>query len=121
MTADRTEVYNNRIRNNQTMGLGVTSLYMIFPRDTVFDLGPLPEGNWIHDNEWENNGYEPTGIVADIGIPGADILWTGEGWTNSFDESGASSFPPILPGRNWPDPARRALWRFYDVLIGLLL
>lgn len=121
MTADRTEVYNNRIRNNQTMGVGVTSLYMIFPRDTVFDLGPLPEGNWIHDNEWENNGYDPTGLVAEIGIPGADILWTGEGWTNSFDEPGASSFPPILPGRNWPDPARRALWRFYDVLIGLLL
>ncbi len=122
MTADYTEVFNNEIRNNKTMGLALTSLYIAgYKRDTVFDLGPLPENNWIHDNIWENNGYDPDGLVADIGIPGADILWTGEGWNNAFDEPTASKFPPILPGRDWADPPRRGLWRLYDTLIGLLL
>jgi parallel beta-helix repeat protein len=121
ITADNTEVFNNTITGNQTMGVGLTSLYMIYDRETVFDLGPLPENNWIHDNTYADNGYDPVGLVAELGIPGGDILWTGEGWNNAFDDPGASMFPPLLPGRNWPDPAKRALWRFYDVLISALL
>ncbi|MDX1994179.1 MAG: parallel beta-helix domain-containing protein [bacterium] len=121
MTADETEVFNNTIRNNQTFGVALTSLYVIYDRSTVFDLGPLPEGNWIHDNTYENNGYDPRGIVQELGLPGADVMWTGDGWTNSFDEPNASLFPPILPGRSWPDPARRALWRVYDIAIQQLL
>lgn len=121
MTADNTEVYENTIRGNQTFGVAVTSLYILYDRDTVFDLGPLPENNWIHGNTFENNGYDPQGLVKDIGLGGADVMWTGEGWNNAFDEPGASTFPPVLPGRSWPDPAKRAIWRFYDILIGLLL
>jgi cytochrome c peroxidase len=121
MTADSTEVFNNTITGNQTFGVALTSLYMLYPRDTVFDLGPLPENNWIHDNIYENNGYDPAGLVKEIGLPGADILWSGEGWSNSFDEPGANMFPPLLPGRNWPDPAKRAIWRLYDILIQALL
>jgi cytochrome c peroxidase len=121
MTADNTEVFNNTIRGNATGGIGLTSLYMLYPRDTVFDLGPIPEHNWIHDNIYENNGYDPAGIVRDLGLPGADILWTGEGWSNAFDEPNATSFPPVLPGRDWPDPFRRGLWRVYDTAIRLLL
>ncbi|MCB9453949.1 MAG: right-handed parallel beta-helix repeat-containing protein [Anaerolineaceae bacterium] len=121
MTADNTEVYNNIIRGNQSFGVALTSLYILYDRDTVFDLGPLPENNWIHDNTYENNGYDPQGLVKDIGVGGADVMWTGEGWNNAFDEPGASMFPPVLPGRNWPDPAKRAIWRVYDILIGLLL
>jgi cytochrome c peroxidase len=121
MTADETEVFNNVIRNNQTVGVALTSLYILYDRDTQFDLGPLPEGNWIHDNTFENNGYEPMGLVAELDLPGSDIMWTGEGWNNSFDQPGASMFPPILPGRDWPDPLRRALWRTYDIAIQALL
>ena len=121
MTADNTEVFGNIIRGNKSWGIGLTSLYIIYPRDTVFDLGALPENNWIHDNVFENNGYDPDPSLTEFGVPGADILWTGEGWSNSFDQPGASSFPPILPGRDWPDPLKRALWRTYDVLIGLLM
>jgi parallel beta-helix repeat protein len=121
MTADNTEVFNNVISNNQTFGVALTSLYIIYDRDTEFDLGPLPEGNWIHDNTFTNNGYDPQGLVAELGLPGADVAWTGEGWNNAFDNPGASSFPPVLPSREWPDPLRRLLWRVYDILIGLLL
>jgi cytochrome c peroxidase len=121
MTADYTEVFNNTIRGNQSLGVGLTSLYLIYSRDTVFDLGPLPEHNWIHDNVYEHNGYAPDQALLDFGIPGADLLWTGEGWTNSWDEPGATSFPPVLPSRSTPDPLRRALWRGYDLLIQALL
>jgi cytochrome c peroxidase len=121
MTADNTEVFDNTIRNNRTVGIALTSLYIIYSRDTTFDLGPIPENNWIHSNTFENNGYEPAGLAAELGIPGADIMWTGEGWNNSFDQPGASTFPPILPGRDWPDPAKRALWRVYDLAIRALL
>lgn len=121
MTADNTEIFENTIRNNQTAGLILTSLYMIYDRDTVFDLGPLPENNYVYNNTWENNGYEPAGMAAEIGIPGADIIWTGEGWNNAFDEPTASKMPPILPERSWADPAKRLLWQIYDRLFALLL
>ena len=121
MTADNTEVFNNTISGNQTFGVALTSLYIIYPRDTVFDLGPLPENNWIHDNTFSNNGYDPQGMVLELGLPGADVGWTGEGWNNSFDNPGASSFPPVLPSRNWADPMKRLLWRVYDIAIGILL
>ncbi|NWF69742.1 MAG: right-handed parallel beta-helix repeat-containing protein [Chloroflexi bacterium] len=121
MTADNTEVFDNVIRDNMTFGVAVTSLYIIYERDTQFDLGPLPENNWIHSNTFENNGYDPQGLVRQLGLPGADVGWTGEGWNNSFDQPGASTFPPLLPSRSWPDPLRRLLWRVYDIAIGLLL
>jgi parallel beta-helix repeat protein len=121
ITADDTEVFGNTIRGNKSWGVGLTSLYLIYPRDTVFTLGPLPENNWIHDNVYENNGYDPDPVLKQYGVPGADILWTGEGWNNSFDEPNASRFPPVLPSRSTPDPLKRALWRTYDVLIGLLM
>ncbi len=121
MTADDTEVFNNVIRDNQTVGVALTSLYSIYPRDTVFDLGPLPENNWIHDNDFSNNGYDPQGLAAELGLIGYEIVWTGEGWNNAFDEPGVASFPPLLPGRDLPDPMRQALWRVYDILIQALL
>jgi parallel beta-helix repeat protein len=121
MTADNTEIFNNTIRNNQTAGLILTSLYILYERDTVFDLGPLPENNTVYGNRWENNGYSPAGMAAEIGIPGADIIWTGEGWNNAFDEPTASKMPPLLPERGWIDPAKRLLWQLYDRLFALLL
>lgn len=121
MTADSTEVFNNTITGNQSFGIGLTSLYTLYTRDTVFDLGVLPENNWIHDNIFENNGYAPQGMLKELGLDGADLLWTGEGWNNSWDEPNASRFPPVLPGRGWADPAKRAIWRAYDILIGMLL
>lgn len=121
MTADNTEVFNNTIQDNQTMGLGLTSLYILYPRDSVFDLGPIPENNLIYDNTWINNGYEPAGFAAELGLPGADIIWTGDGWNNAFNEPNATKFPPLLPESSWPEPSRRALWRVYDHLVQNLL
>jgi len=121
ITADNTEVFHNTIQGNSTAGLILTSLYSLYPRDTVFDLGPLPENNFIHDNTWSNNGYEPQGMAADLGIPGADIVWTGEGWNNAFDEPTASKMPPLMPSRDWAPPAKRLIWRVYDTVFKMLL
>jgi len=121
MTADQTEIFGNSISGNKSFGVALTSLYMLYPRDTVFDLGAIPERNWIHDNTYSNNGYDPAGLVKDLGVGGADVMWTGDGASNSFDEPNATKFPPILPGRSWPDPAKRFLWHTYDILIKALL
>lgn len=121
MTADNTEVFNNIITGNQSFGVALTSLYTLYSRDTVFDLGALPENNWIHDNIYSNNGYDAQGLIKALGLDGADLMWTGEGWNNAWDEPNATRFPPLLPSRSWADPAKRAIWRIYDVLIGMLL
>lgn len=121
ITADNTEVFDNTIRGHVTAGLILTSLYSLYPRDTVFDLGPLPENNYIHSNTWANNGNAPQGMAAELGIPGADIVWTGEGWNNAFDEPTASKMPPLLPERSWAAPAKRLIWRIYDTIFQALL
>lgn len=120
MTADNTEVFDNEIRDNRSAGLILTSLYMIYDRDTEFDLGPIPENNWIHNNDFIHNGYDPHEIITDEGIYGADIIWTGEGWNNAFDQPGITAFPPVLPNRSWPEPLRRSYWRMFDTLIDLV-
>ncbi len=121
MTADNTEVFNNTIKGNQSFGVALTSLYTLYTRDTVFDLGAIPENNWIHDNTFEHNGYDAQGMVKDLGLDGADLMWTGEGWNNAWDEPNATKFPPLLPGREWADPAKRFIWHVYDIVIGALL
>jgi len=51
-------------------------------KDKEYD--PYPEGNWIHDNTLDHNGYDPTGaaqIAASMGkVP--QIFWDGK-----FDDS----------------------------------
>ena len=83
-------------------------------------MGPLAEGNYAHGNVYENNGYDPDPVVAELGIPAGDILWDTTGANNRFDEPGASSFPPVLPGGGWPGFLRTAYGNVFKVLTGLL-
>lgn len=111
LAADATEVAGNEIRGNRSAGVAVIGLAQLFPGETEFDVGALPEANWIHDNLYENNGTEPDPAVAEAGLPGADLLWDTSGWSNAWHEAGAISFPPLLPDRSWPDFVRQAYWR----------
>lgn len=43
-------------------------------------------------------------------------LWRNDAW----DEAGATSFPPLLPGDNGPSPARNAYGNVWRVLLALL-
>lgn len=98
---DDSEFYNNRIENNQSYGIGITSLYQVYEPDEIGNIGPLPENNYVHDNQFSNNGSDPDQEVKDAGLPGADLLWDARGYGNAWDESDASRFPPLLPGPNW--------------------
>ncbi|MFW6069310.1 MAG: parallel beta-helix domain-containing protein, partial [Chloroflexota bacterium] len=118
--SDDNEVYNNVIRDNKSTGVAVFSLTSTGAFDEV-DVGPLPERNYLHDNEYENNGYDPDTFVADLGIPTGDILWDGSGAGNVFDEPDAGGgFPPLLPRSSWPAFAQRAYWHTLNAVINLV-
>jgi cytochrome c peroxidase len=116
MAADRTEVAENEVKGNDSLGIGVVSLAVAFPKGTRFDVGIVPEGNRIHDNKLSENGRKPAPSVKAAG-GGADLLWDGSGWDNTWEESGARSVPWFLPGPRWPELLRKA-WSRAVVLAG---
>ena len=119
LSADNVEVFNNTIRDHKTAGLGIFHIGIGFEPERI-NVPANPENNFIHDNILENNGYAPDALIADLGIPGADILWDGTGANNRFDQPGASSFPPALPRGWWPEFLYNVYWRVLDFVTGLL-
>ena len=101
MAADRTEVAGNEIRGNDSFGIGVVSLAMAFPPGATFDVGPVPEENWIHDNQLAENGRNPAPSVKAVTGGGVDLLWDGSGWTTPGASRGPAASlrsSPIAPG-----------------------
>ncbi len=82
LVTDHVELFDNEIKNNKTMGVAIVS-FMITQRpvgDPKFD--PIPEGIWIHNNQFEKNGYDPSGefgnmlkLVFPTGLP--DVVYDG--------------------------------------------
>lgn len=107
--ADHVEVYNNTVRGNNSAGIAIFNLTIAFDPQTI-DVGPTPENNWVYSNILENNGSDPDDMVANLGIPGADILWDVSGVGNVFDQPEASKFPPLMPTSQWPTPLYRIYW-----------
>jgi parallel beta-helix repeat protein len=120
MAADRTEVTDNEIRDNDSFGIAVVSLAQAFPKGTAFDVGPVPEGNVVQGNRMAGNGKNPAASIREVGGAGLDILWDGSGWDNVFVQPGAKTFPMWLPNRSWPGFAARAWSRLVSTLAGLL-
>jgi parallel beta-helix repeat protein len=119
--SDNNEIFNNTITGNKTAGVAIFSLTGTGAFNAnELDVGPLAEGNWLHDNTFSNNGFDPDPVVAELGIPAGDILWETTGANNRFDETGATSFPPLLPGDNWPSFAANAYGNVWRVLLALL-
>ncbi len=116
MAADRTEVVGNEVRGNDSLGIGVVSLTGVLPRGTSFDVGVIPEANWIHANTLAGNGGNPAPAVKAMAGRGVDLLWDGSGWDNAWHQPGAIAFPPLLPDRTWPDVLRRAWSRVISYL-----
>ena len=108
MAADRTEVTGNEVRGNDSLGIAVVSLTGVLPPGTSFDVGVIPEGNWIHGNTLAGNGRNPAPAIKAMAGRGVDLLWDGSGWDNAWRQPGATAFPPLLPDRTWPDVLRRA-------------
>jgi cytochrome c peroxidase len=114
MAADHTEVTANEISGNNCYGVAVFSLENVFPKGTVFDVGPTPEDNWIHGNTYSGNGKQPGGVLARAGLPGADLIWDATGWSNQWSEPAATR-SSMLPGPGWPSFARRGWWRLLSI------
>jgi cytochrome c peroxidase len=122
LATDNAEVYGNTIQDNKTTGVAVFSLTSTGAFDVnEIDVGPLPEGNWVHDNTFAHNAYDPDPFISELGIPAADIMWDGTGIDNRFNEDGASYFPPILPGDGWPTFFRRGYGNILNFLVSQLL
>ena len=119
--SDHNEIYNNTMTGNKSSGIAVFGLTSTGTFDkNELDVGPLAEGNWVHDNTYANNGYDPDPFIKDLGIPVGDILWDGEGTGNRFDEEDAKAFPPILPSDSWPEFAQRAYSNILSFLLGYI-
>lgn len=120
VAADHVEIYDNEIRGNNTAGIGIFSLLVAYDANEV-DIGPTPEHIYIHDNVLEGNGSSPDGLIAEMGIPGADVLWDVSGNGVQIDlAEGSTSFPPAVPGSGWPEFIYRIYWRALNFLIGLV-
>ena len=115
MAADGTEVTGNIISGNNSAGIGVVASSIIFDDVSDFDIPLVPEQTWVHDNTYSDNGNDPAPLLADLGLPGVDVLWDASGWDNRFDDAGIKTFP-ILPSSAWPDVAKKALWQVLQKL-----
>ena len=121
LATDHARVTGNTITGNDTVGVAVFGLERSggFNMNEV-DVGPQSEHNWVYDNIYRNNGGNPDPTTAELGIPGADILWDGQGINNRFDEPAATRFPPLLPGSRWPDWAYRLYYNLLNLAIAQL-
>ncbi len=116
MGADEVEVAQNEIQGNNSYGVAIVSLDVDNQEPTSYDVDPVPQSCWVHENTMKNNGLDPDPSVLKLGLPGADLLWDLSGYDNSWDQPNVRSMPPILPNKSWPDILRRANWRLWKVL-----
>ncbi len=116
MAGDDVEVTENKIMNNNSFGVGLIGLDLLFGIGNKYDVDPIPQGCYIHNNIYKNNGNNPAGIVVESGFQGADILWDVTGYDNNWNEPNASKLPPILPKKDWSKLSRLFNWRLWRVI-----
>ncbi|HFC12657.1 MAG TPA: hypothetical protein ENJ56_07420, partial [Anaerolineae bacterium] len=117
--ADDVEIYNNVVKDHRTTGVAVFSLAIGYDQNEI-DVGPTPENNWIHNNEYSNNGYDPVASVKDLGIPVGDVIWDGSGWNVRFDEADFKpGFPKILAKDSWATWQKRLHWHTLNLIVKL--
>jgi len=120
MAGDSVEVTGNRFHDNQSFGASVIGLDLFFGNDFVYDVDPIPDACWLHDNEYRNNGYNPAKIVKESGLDGADLLWDVTGYNNNWDEQNVTSIPPTLPNKDWSWLARKTNYRVWRLLFNIV-
>lgn len=81
LASDDNEVRNNTIRNNNSTGVVIVSYNEMLGLEPADDpsFDAFPEGNWIHDNTFENNGTMPAPLlIAATGVMDvADVIFDG--------------------------------------------
>ena len=122
ISADATEVTGNTFKDNKSYSVGLVSLTdfpNFFGKQTEWDIPVIPEDNWIHDNTYTHNGYDPDKGVIDAGFKGRDLLWSATGYGNRWDEPSATRFPAPLPSSAWPGFLNRAFSRILNFVAHL--
>lgn len=84
---DHVEIFNNRISDNNTANVIISSLHTTGYADSAVqsDFDAYPEGIWIHDNTYSGGGSSPDGLdlsalrVMMFGLTGRlpDVLFDG--------------------------------------------
>jgi len=92
LAADETEVGNNMIRGNESTGVALIAYISgLFgaPMDDEFDI--YSQGNWVHDNTFENNATNPDQLLQTITTSeqSYDILFDGCADLNADNADGA--------------------------------
>ncbi|HLE30123.1 MAG TPA: parallel beta-helix domain-containing protein [Anaerolineales bacterium] len=122
MSADSTEVTGNTFSGNKSFAVALVAMSdfpEFFGDKKEWDVPVVPEDNWIHDNTYVNNGYDPDQGVIDAGFKGRDLLWSTSGDGNRWDDPGATRFPSPLPSSAWPGFVSRAFGRVLNFLAHL--
>ena len=117
--SDEVEVMNNDISGNKTVGVTVMHSSITIDESSI-NVPSTPENVYVHSNNFDNNGYDPDPSIKDLGLPGADIIWDVSGENVRFDETGASSFPPVLPSGGLPKFFYNVYWNGLQMVIRLL-
>ena len=120
MAGDEVEITQNKIINNNSFGVGLVGLDLLFGKGNKYDVDPIPQACWIHQNTYKNNGNNPDGIVVESGFQGADLLWDVTGYDNSWHEPEASKLPPLLPDKDWNRFYRFVNWRVWRLITGMV-
>lgn len=84
---DQVEIFNNRISDNNTANVIISSLHTTGYADSAVqsDFDAYPEGIWIHDNTYSGGGTSPDGLdlnalkIMMFGLTGRlpDVLFDG--------------------------------------------
>jgi hypothetical protein len=80
LATDGNEIHGNEITGNKTSGV----MILAYNADVMgaFDdpnFDPFPQGNWVHDNAFADNGDDPDGLaelLVDV-VPFPDMSWDG--------------------------------------------
>lgn len=130
LAADHNEIHDNIITGNSSLGVAVIDYTeFIFGgwKDENFD--PHAEGNYVHHNTFENNGFEAKGIV-DLNVfpkPFPPLVWDGcanaeDHKTNCFFENGGAEYANVnICDQFKTDYDEEAVTCEYDALPGVTL
>ena len=83
LSSDLNEIHENTITNNSSLGVAIVSFQTTGQAfDFNPDFDPFAEGNWVHNNVLEGNGFNPVGfavlIATDGGVTELEALaWDG--------------------------------------------
>lgn len=82
LASDQVELFQNQVKQNNTTGLSIISYHLVQKPIQDKDYDPYPEGIYVHDNVFEENGNSPGGemgllLTGLLGKPLPDILYDG--------------------------------------------